>query len=189
MNKLDELEGLRNRVLCCYHCGLCKTRSNIVFGVGNLDAKIMLVGESPGKDEDEQGIPFVGRAGQRLNKFISEAGLVREDLYIANILKCRPPDNRAPEGHEMSVCSKFLDEQIDIIEPEVIIALGATAVKKFLNDRYVKITQIRGNWYEYRGIKLMPTFHPAFILRQSSKENVDKVRQDFGTVVESLGNY
>ena len=186
MNKLQELEALNQKALSCHCCDLRKQRNKLVFGVGNFDAEVMLVGEGPGREENAAGLPFVGRAGKCLDKFLDNAGLKRTDIYIANICKCQPPNNRTPEWHEMVACSKFLDEQIDIIQPKVIVALGSTATKKFLNDKDIKITRIRGNWYEYRGIKLMPTFHPAYILRQSSKENIDKVKEDFAKVVAYL---
>ncbi len=148
----------------CTRCKLCTGRKNIVFGVGAPDAEIMFIGEAPGRDEDEQGEPFVGRAGQLLTKMIEAMGLSREQVYIANIIKCRPPENRAPEPDEVAACEPFLRRQIDAISPRLIIGLGGVAVQTLLRTR-TGITALRGRFHVYQGVKLMPTFHPAFLLR------------------------
>lgn len=175
------------QVSVCKRCELCKTRNRTVFGEGDAGAKIMFVGEGPGADEDEQGRPFVGRAGQLLDKQIAAMGLEREQVYIANIVKCRPPGNRVPTPDEASVCQPYLDQQIAIIHPRVIVALGATAAKYLLNDPKLAITRERGTWREYRGIKLMPTFHPAYLLRSYTPENRKRVWDDLKKVMAEVG--
>jgi DNA polymerase len=163
-----------------------------VFGVGNIDAQLMFVGEAPGADEDEQAEPFVGKAGQLLTKIIQTTGLKRGDVYIANILKCRPDTpgqaagNRKPTADEMQTCIPFLHEQIDLIQPRVIVALGATAVEGLLG-KTMGITRLRGNWQTYRGIPLMPTYHPAFLLRNQALSEKRKVWEDMLAVMEKLG--
>jgi uracil-DNA glycosylase len=157
-------------------CTRCKLhgqgRKQIVFGVGNPDADLMFVGEAPGGDEDIQGIPFVGRAGQLLTKIIEAIGLKRDDVYIANVIKCRPPQNRNPEQDEVDTCEPFLFRQIDIIKPKVIVALGTFAARTLLRT-LDPISRLRGRVYDYRGAKLVPTFHPAYLLRNpSSKRDV-----------------
>lgn len=157
-------------------CSRCKLhqlgRRQIVFGVGNPDADLMFVGEAPGADEDEQGIPFVGRAGQLLTKIIEAIGLTRDDVYIANVIKCRPPGNRNPEQDEVDTCEPFLFRQIDTIKPKVIVALGTFAARALLRT-LDPISRLRGRVYDYRGAKLIPTFHPAYLLRNpSSKREV-----------------
>jgi uracil-DNA glycosylase family 4 len=157
-------------------CTRCKLhglgRKQIVFGVGNANADLMFVGEAPGADEDIQGIPFVGRAGQLLTKIIEAIGLTRDDVYIANVIKCRPPQNRNPEQDEVETCEPFLFRQIDIIKPKVIVALGTFAARTLLRT-LDPISRLRGRVYEYRGAKLIPTFHPAYLLRSpSSKREV-----------------
>jgi uracil-DNA glycosylase family 4 len=157
-------------------CSRCKLhglgRRQIVFGVGNPSAELMFVGEAPGADEDEQGIPFVGRAGQLLTKIIEAIDLKREDVYIANVIKCRPPGNRNPEPDEVETCEPFLFQQIDIIKPKVVVALGAFAARALLRT-LDPISRLRGRVYDYRGAKLVPTFHPAYLLRNpSSKREV-----------------
>ena len=157
-------------------CSRCKLhtlgRRQIVFGVGNPDADLMFVGEAPGADEDIQGEPFVGRAGQLLTKIIAAIGLSREDVYIANVIKCRPPQNRNPEPDEVDTCEPFLFQQIDAIRPKVIVALGSFAARALLRTQD-PISRLRGRVYEYRGSKLIPTFHPAYLLRNpSSKKEV-----------------
>jgi uracil-DNA glycosylase len=149
----------------CTRCVLHKQgRKQIVFGVGNPKADLMFIGEAPGADEDEQGEPFVGRAGQLLNNMIKAMGLQREDVYIANIIKCRPPGNRTPERDECETCSPFLMRQISVIKPKVIVALGAVAAKTLLAIN-APMTELRGRWYDFRGTKLAVTYHPAFLLR------------------------
>ena len=148
----------------CRRCRLCEQRSRIVFGVGSEQARLVFVGEGPGADEDAQGEPFVGRAGQLLNNMISAMGLKRSDVYIANVVKCRPPQNRTPEKDECDTCSPFLMRQIDVIKPKVIVALGAVAAKNLLavSD---SMANLRGRWYDFRNTKLLVTYHPAYLLR------------------------
>ncbi len=160
----DSLERIRADIGDCTRCRLSNHRNTIVFGVGNPRAELMFVGEGPGADEDAQGIPFVGRAGQLLTQMIEAMGLKRDDVYIANVIKCRPPENRLPEKDEIATCSPFLIRQIDAIKPKVLVGLGACAVQTLLSAP-VAITKIRGQWYDFRGIRLMPTFHPAYLLR------------------------
>lgn len=160
----DSLERIRADIGDCTRCRLSTRRNSIVFGVGNPRAELMFVGEGPGADEDAQGIPFVGRAGQLLTQMIEAMGLKRDDVYIANVIKCRPPENRLPEKDEIATCSPFLIRQIDAIKPKVLVGLGACAVQTLLSAP-VAITKIRGQWYDFRGIRLMPTFHPAYLLR------------------------
>ncbi len=157
-------------------CSRCKLhalgRRQVVFGVGNPDADLMFVGEAPGADEDIQGVPFVGRAGQLLTKIIEAIGLQRDDVYIANVIKCRPPQNRNPEQDEVDTCEPFLFQQIDVIKPTVIVALGTFAARALLRT-LDPISRLRGRVFEYRGAKLIPTFHPAYLLRNpSSKREV-----------------
>jgi uracil-DNA glycosylase family 4 len=167
------LAAVRADIGDCTRCKLHRQgRKQIVFGVGNPDADLMFVGEAPGADEDIQGIPFVGRAGQLLTKIIEAIGLERDDVYIANVIKCRPPQNRNPEPDEVDTCEPFLFQQIDIIKPKVIVALGTFAARTLLRT-LDPISRLRGRVYEYRGAKLIPTFHPAYLLRNpSSKREV-----------------
>ena len=163
----------------------------MVFGVGNLDAQLMFVGEAPGADEDAQGEPFVGAAGQLLTKIISATGLARGDVYIANILKCRPDmpagstGNRKPTPEEMQTCIPYLHEQIDLIQPKVLVALGGTAVAGLLG--LTGIMKLRGHWQTYRGIPLMPTFHPSYLLRNQAMTEKRRVWEDMLAVMEKLG--
>jgi len=157
-------------------CSRCKLhtlgRKQVVFGVGNPEARLMFVGEAPGADEDLQGIPFVGRAGQLLTKIIEAIDLKRDDVYIANVIKCRPPQNRNPEQDEVDTCEGFLFQQIDVIKPKVVVALGSFAARALLRT-LDPISRLRGRVYEYRGAKLVPTFHPAYLLRNpASKREV-----------------
>jgi DNA polymerase len=169
----DALVAVRTEIGDCTRCKLhTQGRRQIVFGVGNPDADLMFVGEAPGADEDIQGIPFVGRAGQLLTKIIEAIDLKREDVYIANVIKCRPPGNRNPEQDEVETCEPFLFQQIDIIKPKVIVALGTFAARALLRT-LDPISRLRGRVYDYRGAKLIPTFHPAYLLRNpSSKREV-----------------
>ena len=183
---------LHARVLACVQCAhLAASRKTVVFGVGNPDARLMFVGEAPGADEDAQGEPFVGRAGELLTKIIQATGLQRGDVYIANILKCRPDTpgqasgNRKPTPAEMTVCIPYLHEQIDLIRPRVLVALGATAVEGLLG-KTVGITRLRGNWQTYRGIPLMPTYHPAYLLRNQAISEKRKVWEDMLAVMAKL---
>ncbi len=161
------LEELGAAVQNCHRCPLARTRTNVVYGEGNPRARLMFVGEGPGGDEDLQGRPFVGRAGQLLDKMIAAMQFSRAEVYIANIVKCRPPGNRAPTPEEAEQCIGYLRRQIGFIRPEVIVVLGATAAK-FLLNRQEGITRLRGRWFEYDGIPVMATFHPAYLLRQES---------------------
>ena len=163
--KFETLSQIQKDLGACERCKLCKTRTNIVFGEGNPKARLMFVGEGPGANEDEQGRPFVGRAGQLLDKIIEAMGYKREEVYIGNVVKCRPPENRQPEKDEVAICEPFLFRQISTIKPEVIVALGATAFKCLQHDDEVKISEVRGQFIDYRGTKLMPTYHPAYLLR------------------------
>jgi DNA polymerase len=172
-----DLASVREELGDCRRCKLCETRTNIVFGVGNPRAKLMFVGEGPGADEDAQGEPFVGRAGQKLNEMIRAIGLTREDVYIANVVKCRPPGNRDPQPDEVATCSPFLFRQIETIGPKVIVALGSPASKTLLGTK-AGITSLRGRWGSFRGIPVMPTFHPAYLLRSYTVENRQKVFDD-----------
>ena len=160
---------IREQLGDCTRCKLHSTRSNIVYGVGDPCAELMFVGEAPGRDEDQQGVPFVGRAGQLLTKIIEAIDLRREDVYIANVIKCRPPKNRNPEPDEIETCQPYLFAQIDAIQPKVIVALGAFAVKTLL-QRDESISKLRGRTFDYRGAKLIPTFHPAYLFRSPDKK-------------------
>ena len=184
--------ALRERALACVKCPhLASSRKTVVFGVGSIDAHLMFVGEAPGADEDEQGEPFVGKAGQLLTKIIQATGLSRADVYIANILKCRPDTpgqsagNRKPKPEEMATCIPYLHEQIDLIRPKVIVALGATAVEGLLG-KTLGITKLRGTWKTYRGTPLMPTYHPAYLLRNQAMSEKRKVWEDMLAVMDKL---
>jgi len=191
--KATAFAALRERALACVKCpNLASLRKTVVFGVGSIDAQLMFVGEAPGADEDEQGEPFVGRAGQLLTKIIQATGLQRADVYIANILKCRPDTpgqsagNRKPTPDEMATCIPYLHEQIDLIRPKVIVALGATAVEGLLG-KTIGITKLRGGWKTYRGTPLMPTYHPAYLLRNQAMSEKRKVWEDMLAVMDKLG--
>ena len=171
------LDEIRSELGECTRCRLHEGRTKIVFGVGDPRARLMFIGEGPGADEDAQGEPFVGRAGQTLNKMILSIGLEREKVYIANVVKCRPPDNRDPKPDEIATCSPFLVKQIESIRPRVIVTLGSPATKTLLNTK-TGITKLRGTWQSYRGIPVMPTFHPAYLLRAYTQENRRRVWDD-----------
>jgi len=184
---------LRQRAMACVKCSkLAAARKNVVFGVGDINATLMFVGEAPGADEDAQGEPFVGAAGRLLTKIIQTMSLSRDSVYIANILKCRPDTpgeksgNRKPTPEEMQTCIPFLLEQIDLIGPRVLVALGATAVEGLLG-KTVGITRLRGQWQTYRGIPLMPTYHPAYLLRNQALSEKRRVWEDMLAVMERLG--
>ena len=180
----DSLENLRAAIGDCKRCKLCSGRTHIVFGVGNPRAKLMFVGEGPGRDEDLQGEPFVGRAGQLLTDIITKGmKLRREDVYIANVVKCRPPENRNPEPDEVAACEPFLKKQIDLVRPQIIVGLGKFAVQTLLQSK-VPITKVRGTWHSYHGIKLMPTFHPAYLLRNPADKKL--VWEDIQKVMKEL---
>ena len=167
-------EELEKSIENCQKCKLCKTRQNIVFGTGNKNAKIMFIGEGPGADEDRLGEPFVGRAGKLMDMAFEMVGIKREEVYIANIVKCRPPANRDPEDDESYACMDYLRNQVILVKPEIIVLLGSVALKNILGKDY-GITASRGKWVEKKGIRYMPTWHPAALLRDESKK-VDFVR-------------
>jgi uracil-DNA glycosylase len=160
----ETLEEIREDLGDCQRCGLARSRTNLVFGVGNSNAQLVLVGEAPGREEDLKGEPFVGEAGRLLDKILLAMGMQREDVYICNVLKCRPPSNRDPLPEEVATCEPFLIRQIAAIQPQVIVALGRFAVQSLLKTR-VPISRLRGEWQSYQGIPLMPTYHPAYLLR------------------------
>ncbi len=166
----ERLVAVRGELGDCTRCKLHGGRKHLVFGVGNPNADLMFVGEAPGRDEDLQGEPFVGRAGQLLTRIIEAIGLQREDVYIANVIKCRPPENRNPEPDEIETCRPFLFAQIDVIAPRVIVALGSFAVKTLLGDDSISISRARGRRYACRGAQLVPTFHPAYLLRSPNRK-------------------
>jgi uracil-DNA glycosylase len=183
---------LRHRATACVRCpNLAAARKHVVFGVGDINARLMFIGEAPGADEDSQGEPFVGKAGQLLTRIIQTMGLTRETVYIGNILKCRPDTpgqasgNRKPTPEEMQTCIPYLHEQIDLIRPQVIVALGGTAVEGLLG-KTLGITRLRGQWRTYRGIPLMPTYHPAYLLRNQSLSEKRRVWEDMLQVMEKL---
>ena len=172
------LDEVQTHLGDCTRCDLCQGRRSIVFGDGNPDADLMFVGEGPGENEDRRGLPFVGRAGELLTQMIEKGlGLQRSDVYICNVVKCRPPGNRTPLADEIATCSRFLDGQITAVQPRVIVALGKPAASLLLG-RNVSITKVRGTWHDYHGIPLMPTFHPAYVLRQYTVENRRRVWDD-----------
>jgi len=190
INQTPEEKATRWRVLeakamACTQCVLHKGRTNVVFGTGNRSAQLVFVGEGPGADEDQQGLPFVGKSGQLLNKIITAMGMKREEVYICNVVKCRPPENRTPLPDEIAACSPYLFEQLELISPKVIVTLGGPAVKSLLNVTQ-GIMSIRGKWFAYRGIPVMPTYHPAFVLRVYSEENRRAVWDDMKKVVDKL---
>lgn len=165
----DNWEELEQSIVNCNKCKLCTNRTNIVFGVGNKEADIMMIGEGPGADEDKQGEPFVGKAGQLMNKALTGLGIKREELYIANIVKCRPPSNRVPEQDEAEACLNYLRNQVILVKPKIIVLLGSTALKNILGKEY-SITAMRGKWIEQKGLYYMPTWHPAALLRDENKK-------------------
>ena len=176
------LASLKKEVLSCRGCELYKTRKNVVFGAGSPKARLMFVGEAPGMEEDLQGIPFVGRAGRLLTKIIESIGLTRKDVYIGNVLKCRPPNNRNPLPTEILTCEEYLIKQIKLIKPEVICALGKFAAQTLLRSQE-SISRLRGKFYEYHKARLMPTFHPAYLLRNPNDkrlvwEDMKKIRKE-----------
>lgn len=182
--RAGSLEELRAAIGDCRRCKLWPGRTHLVFGIGNPRANVMFIGEGPGRDEDLQGEPFVGRAGQLLTDIIVKGmGLRREDVYIANVIKCRPPENRNPEPDEVEACEPFLLKQIELIGPRVIVALGKFAVQTLLKSK-VPITRLRGVWHEFHGIKIMPTLHPAYLLRNPGDKKL--VWQDIKKVIQEL---
>ncbi len=177
-------EELRAEAHDCTKCRLAGTRTNVVFGVGNPNADLMFIGEAPGRDEDLQGEPFVGRAGQLLTDIIKAMKLSREDVYIANVIKCRPPENRNPEPDELDACRPFIQRQIESIRPKVIVTLGRFALQSLTGKSY-SISSVRGQWLEHEGVKLMPTWHPAYLLRTPAAKK--DVWADMKKVMAELG--
>ena len=181
----DSLEIVSAEIAACTLCRLCKTRTKVVPGQGNPRPELMFVGEGPGADEDQQGLAFVGKAGQLLTKMIEAMGFKREEVFIGNIVKCRPPDNRVPLPDEMQSCLPYLHRQIDLLKPRVIVCLGATATKGLFGENVGGITKIRGGWLQYRGIDVMPTYHPAYLLRNPPAK--PDVWTDLKAVLAKLG--
>jgi len=185
LSGVQTLTELRAEIGDCQRCRLCEKRNTIVFGVGDPDAEIMFIGEGPGYEEDKQGEPFVGRAGQLLTQIITKGmQMQRSDVYIANVVKCRPPENRNPEPDEIAACEPFLAKQLELIRPKVIIALGKFAAQTLLKDT-TPITRLRGKWQSYYGIKLMPTLHPAYLLRNPKDKRL--VWEDIKAVLREIG--
>ena len=178
-----DLAALWEICMNCRNCALAQTRNTVVFGEGNPNARLMFIGEGPGADEDRLGRPFVGKAGQLLDKMIAAMKLSREEVFIANVVKCRPPNNRVPSSDEATACIGYLKRQIELVKPEVIVLLGATA-DSFLLGRSEGITKLRGKWQAYEGIPVMPTFHPAFLLRQESAKR--EAWHDLKMVMQAL---
>lgn len=183
--KSDLLQQMEEALIGCTRCKLSGLgRKQVVFGAGSAEADLVFVGEGPGFEEDKQGIPFVGKAGQLLTKMINAMGLTRDDVYICNVVKCRPPGNRNPEPDEIATCEPFMVKQLQIIQPKVIVALGKFAAQTLLRVQ-TPISRIRGQWHEYNGIKLMPTFHPAYLLRNENDKR--KAWSDLQLVMKELG--
>jgi len=181
----SEFDALRERALICTHCSLAETRTNVVFGVGDQSARLMIVGEAPGKNEDLQGEPFVGAAGRLLDELLAGIDIARPEVYIANVLKCRPPANRDPRPDEIEACKPYLQSQIRMIEPEVVMTLGNFATKLLLRTE-TGITRLRGQRYDWwLGATLIPTFHPAAALRGGERVK-DQMREDFALVRQTL---
>lgn len=183
-DKHESLPAIRTDLGDCQRCKLCQGRKNIVFGVGNSEARLVFVGEAPGQDEDIKGEPFVGAAGQLLTKMIGAMGLGREDVYICNVIKCRPPGNRNPEPDEIQACEPFLKRQLATISPEIIVCLGKFAAQCLLRSE-APISRLRGKFHTYEGIPLMPTYHPAYLLRNPSAKR--DVWGDLQIVMQKLG--
>ena len=179
----DTWEELEQSIKGCNRCKLYKTRQNIVFGTGNKNARLMFIGEGPGADEDRQGEPFVGRAGKLMNLAFETLGIDRNEVYIANVVKCRPPSNRNPENDEAMACLNYLRNQVILVKPEIIVLLGSVALKNILGQEY-GITASRGKWFEKKGIKYMPTWHPAALLRDETKK-IDFIK-DLKKVVDEV---
>jgi len=179
--------SLKERILNCQKCSLSQGRKNAVPGEGNLGTELMFVGEAPGRDEDIQGRPFVGRAGQLLTKIIHAMQFKREEVYITNIVKCRPPENRNPHKEEIEICQDYLREQLEMIKPEVIVTLGKVAADLFIQSK-LGMTALRGSFYEFNNIKVMPTFHPSYIIRNEGNKELKKmVWEDMKKVMAFLG--
>lgn len=179
----ETLEQIRADLGDCCRCNLARTRGRLVFGVGNPAARLVLVGEAPGREEDEKGEPFVGEAGRLLDRILLAMGLQRDEVYICNVLKCRPPNNRDPEPGEIATCEPFLIRQLEAIRPEVIVALGRFAIQTLLQTK-APISRVRGTWQQYQGMPLMPTYHPAYLLRNPNGKR--EVWADMKLVMERL---
>lgn len=181
------MNSIKERIIRCTDCNLCKTRQNAVWGEGNPNAEILLIAEAPGADEDRTGRPFVGKSGQLLDKILAACGFTREQhVFLTNVIRCRPPQNRTPSDEEVSACKHFLYEQIEKVNPKIIIPLGATALKHLYGDKSLRITQLRGKWTDWQGHLVMPVFHPSALLRNPSlkrdtwedfKKIIDKYRE------------
>lgn len=179
----ESLEEIRAELAECQRCPLCKGRKNIVFGVGNPDARLVFVGEAPGREEDLKGEPFVGEAGRLLDRILFAMGLERQDVYICNVEKCRPPQNRDPRPEEIEACEPFLKRQLAAIRPQLIVTLGRFAAQSLLREQ-APISRLRGNWHQYEGIPLMPTYHPAYLLRNPAGKR--EVWEDMKAVMKRL---
>lgn len=179
----DNWDDLENSIVNCKKCKLCNNRTNIVFGCGNKNADVMFIGEGPGADEDLQGIPFVGKAGKLMDMAFEGVGITRNDVYIANIVKCRPPQNRVPEQDEADGCLNYLRNQVILVKPKIIVLLGSTALKNILGKE-LSITACRGKWIEKKGILYLPTWHPAALLRDENKKI--EFWRDLKLVVEKM---
>ena len=185
LEKTESLESLREFIGDCRRCKLWGLRKNLVFGVGNPNAELMFIGEGPGAEEDARGEPFVGRAGQLLTDIIERGmGMTRAEVYICNVIKCRPPDNRNPEPDEVAACEPFMMRQIALVKPRVIVGLGTFAVQAVLKVK-TPISRLRGNWHDLSGVRMMPTFHPAYLLRNPAEKRL--VWQDVQQVLKELG--
>ena len=182
MGHTEELSALAEQIGNCEKCGLCKTRTNVVFGRGGDEAKILFVGEAPGENEDLQGKPFVGAAGQLLDRYLAYAGIPEEDIYIANILKCRPPRNRDPLPEEEDACLPYLREQVKILKPRIIVCLGRISAMRILSPDF-RITRQHGQWFENGGVKIMAVYHPAALLRDPAKK--EEMLLDFKKIREA----
>src|SRR6476619_4229202 len=180
----SDLDTIAAEARVCTKCRLAETRTQVVWGTGDPNADLMFIGEAPGRDEDIQGAPFVGRAGQLLTDIIKAMKLTRDDVYIANVIKCRPPENRNPEPDELDACRPFIRRQVELIKPKVIVTLGRFALQS-LTEKAYGITSVRGQWLEYNGVKVMPTYHPAYLLRTPSAKK--DVWADMKKVMAELG--
>jgi uracil-DNA glycosylase len=183
----EALDELGRIAAVCTKCRLAGTRTNVVYGVGNPNADLMFVGEAPGRDEDLKGEPFVGKSGQLLTDIIKAMQLTRDDVYIANVIKCRPPENRNPEPDELDACRPYIRRQVELIQPKVIVTLGKFALQSLMEKAY-SISAVRGKWLEYEGVKVMPTYHPAYLLRPPDVAQKKKdVWADMKKVMAELG--
>jgi len=187
-NKEEAWTALEEKVKSCTRCGLSASRKSVVFGQGNKNSRLVLIGEGPGAEEDEQGIAFVGKAGRLLTQILSSVGIQREDVFIMNIVKCRPPGNRVPSPDEMMACSPFLEAQLALIRPEIVVCLGNTPTRWLLRTSE-GITALRGRWFQWRGIFLLPMFHPSYLLRNESRKKgspKELTWRDINSVKEKL---